>query len=96
MTAYSERFDYDRLRQILLCSMEFEPREGTVPEWKVPFTHRQFFPQELEALLHYNGFTEQRWTADFTDDPPGQDVDSMVVSCRPGPKRPRSAAAKRR
>ncbi len=50
--------------------------------WKVPLTHRQFFPREVEALLHYNGFTDIFFTADFTDQPADQWVDSMVVSCR--------------
>jgi len=51
----------------------------------VPLTHRQFFPREVEALLHYNGFSEIFFTADFTDQPADQWVDSMVVSCRVAP-----------
>jgi hypothetical protein len=72
--------------------MEFEPEEGGKP-WKVPLTHRQFFPREVEALLHYNGFTDIFFTADFTDQPADQWVDSMVVSCRADPgARPRKAS----
>jgi len=67
-----------------LIWMEFEPEEGGKP-WKVPLTHRQFFPREVEALLHYNGFSEIFFTADFTDQPADQWVDSMVVSCRVAP-----------
>jgi SAM-dependent methyltransferase len=81
LVKYAERFEYDRLRQLLLIWMEFEPEEGGKP-WKVPLTHRQFFPREVEALLHYNGFSEIFFTADFTDQPADQWVDSMVVSCR--------------
>ena len=36
----------------------------------------------MEALLHYNGFTDIEWSADFTDRAPTDEVDSMVVSCR--------------
>ena len=84
LVKYAERFEYDRLRQLLLIWMEFEPEEGGKP-WKVPLTHRQFFPREVEALLHYNGFSDIFFTADFTDQPADQWVDSMVVSCRVAP-----------
>jgi SAM-dependent methyltransferase len=84
LVKYAERFEYDRLRQLLLIWMEFEPEEGGKP-WKVPLTHRQFFPREVEALLHYNGFTDIFFTADFTDQPADQWVDSLVVSCRVAP-----------
>jgi SAM-dependent methyltransferase len=80
LTRYAERFEYDRLRQLLLIEMEFMP-EGKGKPWKVPLTHRQFFPREMEALLHYNGFGEIFFTADFTDEPADQHVDSLVVSC---------------
>jgi SAM-dependent methyltransferase len=79
---YGERFEYDPLRQVLLVRMEFSPEDGSEP-WTTPLTHRQFFPQEIEALLHYNGFADITWSADFTDAPPDSDVDSLVVSCRP-------------
>lgn len=77
---YAERFEYDRLRQILLISMRFMPDSGRA--WEVPLTHRQFFPAEMDALLHYNGFRVIRRNADFTDEPPDADVDSMVVMAR--------------
>ena len=83
LVKYAERFEYDRLRQLLLIWMEFEPEDGG-KAWKVPLTHRQYFPREVEALLHYNGFTDIFFTADFTDQPADQWVDSMVVSCRVG------------
>ncbi|HEX3774263.1 MAG TPA: class I SAM-dependent methyltransferase [Polyangiaceae bacterium] len=96
LVRYAERFEYDRLRQLLLIWMEFEPEAGGKP-WKVPLTHRQFFPREVEALLHYNGFTDILFTADFTDQPADQWVDSMVVSCRAAPaKRVSRAPSPRR
>jgi len=91
LVKYAERFEYDRLRQLLLVWMEFEPEEGGKP-WRVPLTHRQWFPREIEALLHYNGFTDILYTADFTDLPADAYVDSMVVSCR---VRPPASAKKR-
>jgi SAM-dependent methyltransferase len=82
LTRYAERFEYDPIRQLLLVHMEFEPESGAAP-WSTPLTHRQFFPEEMEALLHYNGFGDIRMTGDFSDRAPGPDADSLVVSCRP-------------
>jgi len=55
LVRYTERFDYDKLKQVLFVAMEFSPVAGGEP-WMTPLAHRQFYPQELEALLHYNGF----------------------------------------
>jgi SAM-dependent methyltransferase len=78
---YAERFEYDPLRQLLLVRMEFTPEGGKAP-FTIPLTHRQYFPREMEALLHYNGFEQILFTADFTDQPADRSVDSIVVSCR--------------
>lgn len=80
-TEHAERFAYDPLRQVLLVESELRP-EGAPRALRVPLVHRQWFPRELEAILHYNGFTDIRLTADFTDAPPDDRVDSLVVSCR--------------
>ncbi len=65
---YGERFDYDPLRQILFVSMEFEPASGD-PSFMTPLSHRQFYPRELEALLHYNGFEVTKLIGDFDGRP---------------------------
>lgn len=80
--AYSERFEYDPLRQLLVVWMEFVPEDGSEP-WLIPLTHRQFFPCELETHLHHAGFTSVEFTADFTDQPPDAHTDSLVFECRP-------------
>jgi SAM-dependent methyltransferase len=73
-----ERFDYDCLRQVLFVSMEFDPvAEGAVG-WMTPLAHRQFFPQEWEALLHYNGFDVERVEGDFVGGPLTRSSDVMV------------------
>src|SRR5262249_28745289 len=53
---YTEHFDYDRVRQVLFVAIEFTPEGAPDRAWVTPLAHRQFFPQEWEALLHYNGF----------------------------------------
>jgi len=71
--------------------MEMTPSGGAEAS-SVPLSHRQFFPREMEALLHYNGFSDLRFTADFSDDPPGPAADSLVASAtvaeRPNRGRP--------
>jgi SAM-dependent methyltransferase len=81
LVRYRERFEYDPLRQKLLMELHFLPEDGAEP-WVVPLTHRQLFPREVEALLHYNGFADITFTADFTDAPPEAGTDALVVSCR--------------
>ncbi|HMJ15398.1 MAG TPA: class I SAM-dependent methyltransferase [Polyangiaceae bacterium] len=78
---YTESFEYDSLRQLLLVTMEFTPVAGGAP-FSVPLTHRQFFPRELETLLHYNGFQQVAYSADFSELPAAEDTDSLVVTCR--------------
>lgn len=77
---YGERFDYDPLSQILHVSMEFEPPKGE--PFTTPLTHRQFYPQELEALLHYNGFAISELIGDF-DGAPTETSSTLVYVAKP-------------
>jgi SAM-dependent methyltransferase len=81
LVRYSERFDYDRLRQVLFVAMEFSPLGKTAP-WMTPLAHRQFFPQELEALLHYNGIEITKRCGDFFGSPASAESDVLVLHCR--------------
>lgn len=73
---YREHFDYDRVRQILFVSMVFEPKKGE--SFMTPLAHRQFYPREMEALLHYNGFEVTALYGDFERRPLAQRSDVMV------------------
>jgi hypothetical protein len=77
-----EYFDYDPVRQVLFVSMEFEPLGRPASAWTTPLAHRQFFPQEWEALLHYNGFAVERVEGDFEGGPLAADSDTMVWHAR--------------
>jgi SAM-dependent methyltransferase len=88
MIRYSERFDYDRIRQVLFVAMEFAPTDGSEP-WMTPLAHRQFHPAELEALLHYNGFAVTERHGDFFRSPLGPDSHTMILHCRARGSRPR-------
>jgi hypothetical protein len=43
---------------------------------------RYTFPQELEALLHYNGFTIARRYGDWNGEPLTAASRSIIVVCR--------------
>jgi SAM-dependent methyltransferase len=77
---YQERFDYDPIRQVLFVAMEFLPDRGE--PFVTPLAHRQFFPQELEALLHYNGFRIEKLEGGFRGEPADRHTDSLVYTCR--------------
>lgn len=75
---YREVFDYDRVRQILFVSMCFEPKTRGKEAFMVPLAHRQYFPREWEALLHYNGFEATAVHGDFEGGPLVQSSDVMI------------------
>ena len=79
---YRERFEWDPLRQVLFVEMEYLPEDGS-PGFSTLLAHRQYFPKELEAVLHYGGFEVERCLADFTDAPAQRSADSLVWVCRP-------------
>lgn len=81
LVRYHERFRYDALSQILRMTFRFSPVDGSAP-WETELLHRQWFPQELAAALRRAGFRRQRWTADFTEELPDQNADSLVVECQ--------------
>jgi SAM-dependent methyltransferase len=82
VVSYQEHFDYDRVRQVLFVSMEFSPVGHADRAWMTPLAHRQFFPQEWEALLHYNGFEVDKVSGDFYGGPLDRSSDVMVWHAR--------------
>ena len=76
---YSEYFSYDPLAQIETVMMDFEHPDDQGLSFCTPLTQRQFFPAELEALLHYNGFKVQSHTGDFDGAPISAATESQVI-----------------
>lgn len=77
--ATAELFQYDATTQVQMITSTF--REVAPPHraYVKPLAHRQFFPQELELLLHYNGFTiRDRW-GDFERGPQHVDCESQIL-----------------
>jgi hypothetical protein len=66
------------VRQVLFVSLEFEPVGDPDRSWMTPLAHRQFFPREWEALLHYGGFDVLRVEGDFSGGPFTRDSEVMV------------------
>jgi SAM-dependent methyltransferase len=52
--------------------------EASARGWVTPLAHRQFFPCEWEALLHYNGFAVERVEGDFAGGPLTPDSEVMI------------------
>jgi SAM-dependent methyltransferase len=79
---YSEYFSYDPASQIETVLMDFEHPDDPNQSFCTPLTQRQFFPAELEALLHYNDFTIESHQGDFDGKPVGRGTESQVIIAR--------------
>ena len=70
------------VREVQLVSMVFQNKSELGDLKTLPLSQRQFFPQELEALLHYNGFAIEHLWGDFTRGPLEDDSESQVLVVR--------------
>lgn len=50
-------------------------------EHAVPLSLRMFFPQEIDALLHYNGFVIEHKYADYEEHPFDDSSHRQVILC---------------
>lgn len=82
LVKYAERFDHDPIRQVIMVTIEFTPLDAPEEAWVTPLAHRQLYPLETEALLHYNGFEVVKVASDFHDEPLSRDSDFAVWTCR--------------
>ena len=78
---YQEAFDYDPLSQVQMVTMAFED-VGNDRDFITPLAHRQFFPAELEALLHYNGFSIEDRFGGFDRSPMQAGAESQILIAR--------------
>lgn len=83
----TERFDYDPLTQTLLVESTLRLERSRDP-LVIPLYLRQWFPKEVEAILHYEGFSPVETQADYTEGPGALTTDSMVFIAR-APRRTR-------
>jgi SAM-dependent methyltransferase len=80
--AYEEAFRYDHSGQVQTVSMIFTDLEDGENKFVTPLAQRQFFPQELRALVHYNGFDLVRFDGGFRSEPIDEYSQSQVIVAR--------------
>jgi hypothetical protein len=80
--AYSEAFEYDVVQQTQMVTSAFRSLDDPRDTFVRPLAHRQFFPAELEALLHYNGFAIEARYGDFARGPLDAWSESQVIVAR--------------
>ena len=80
---YQEAFRYDHDTQIQVTVMLFTDLEDPSRSFVDQLPQRQFFPRELEALLHYNGFEVLTLEGGFEEEPVDLFSESLVVVARP-------------
>ena len=82
---YSTNQSYDPATQIAWIRIYYDEAdlpEGAIARSRVvPLAHRQFFPEELLALLDHHGFTVERRDGDFDGEPFAGDSDAQVCTC---------------
>jgi SAM-dependent methyltransferase len=79
---YSTSLTYDGPLQIAFMRIFYEPADGRGRTRVVRLTHRYFFPLELEALLHYNGFRVESVVGDFDGSPLEPGSEYQIVRAR--------------
>ena len=73
---------YDPLRQLKQeTAFRRWQENGREVMLEAPLSLRYFFPQELEALLHYNGFTVLERYGDWDKTPLTNESQSMIFVC---------------
>lgn len=81
ITYYSTSLTYDAAVQVAFMRIYYEPASGGRTRM-VRLTHRQFFPLELAALLHYNGFTVEAHEGGFDGGALVPESEEQVLRCR--------------
>jgi SAM-dependent methyltransferase len=79
---YGERFEYDPVTQVQTVTMYFESAADPRRVVTHTLTHRQWFPAELEAALHYHGFEIVERYGDFERGPLDELSESQVLVTR--------------
>jgi SAM-dependent methyltransferase len=76
---------FDVLRQVTTetAIRRWQTATGEAVERHAPLTLRQFFPQELEALLHYNGFQIRERCGNWDGSPLAADSPLIILVCVP-------------
>ena len=79
---YTTNLLWDGPLQVAFMRIYYARASRPRDEQVVELTHRYFFPQELEALLHYNGFHIERHDGDFDGVALSTEAEQQVLVCR--------------
>lgn len=77
--AYAEQFAYDAQTQLQTITMQFQRLDKPSEERSIVLALRAYFPAELEALLHYNGFRVLSQQGDFDSAALSGESESQVI-----------------
>jgi len=78
---YTEGFVHERQRQLLVIYQWLDDLADPPRRRVVPIAHRQMYPLELEALLHYNGLRIVERFGGFRGEAPSEASESQVLVC---------------
>jgi SAM-dependent methyltransferase len=95
---YTEAYAHDPIAQVLHIDIRLAHPKGPEHDVEMLVSHRQFYPQELENMLHWGGFEIVERYGDFDKSALGPGSPSQVIVCRadrsrPAPRAPRPAPA---
>jgi SAM-dependent methyltransferase len=77
--AYGETYDYDAAHQVQTVQMMFQRVDRPEIERTTPLSLRCYFPEELLALLHYNGFVVEERLGSFGGEPFGPESEHQIL-----------------
>jgi hypothetical protein len=84
---YRESFRYDPVAQVQAITMFFDDAQDPASSFSTLLCHRQLFPAELEAVVHYNGFRLLERYGGFDRSPLGPESENQVCVCSVDPRR---------
>ncbi len=76
----TETTKYDPATQVNHITWYYQKDGGE--SWDVPLKLRMFYPQEIDALLGYCGFTIERKYGDFDERPFGAESAKQLIVCK--------------
>jgi SAM-dependent methyltransferase len=79
----NEEVSYDSASQLNHIQWFFRNEGSTDDEVMLSLGMRQFFPQEMDALLWYNGFLIEHKYGNYNEDEFSRDAWKQLIICRP-------------
>lgn len=84
--AYGETYAYDPVHQVQTVQMMFQRIDKPEIERTTPLSLRCYFPEELLALLHYNGFVVEHRLGSFEGEPFTSQSEHQILVAKLAPR----------